>query len=100
MVAARRTPRGYSLPPVRIEWADLTEYNRLGGRLTEKTMACLLCSWTEEQISGMKISKTLRFTKCVTLRLGESKMIRRDRRPGCLAGTKGKVLQDASMKAH
>jgi len=42
-------------------------------------MACLLCSWTEEQISGMKISKTLFFTKCVTLRLGDGKMIRTDR---------------------
>ena len=72
MVTARRIPRGCSLPPVRIEWADLTEYNRL--------------EETYRENDGI-------------LRLGERKMIRTDRRPGCMAGIKGKVLQDASMKA-
>src|SRR2546429_1899474 len=45
-------------------------------------MARLLCSLTGAQISGMKFSKTPWFTKCVTLRLGDGRMIRTGQRSG------------------
>ena len=45
-------------------------------------MAPLLCSLTGGQISGMKFSKTPSFTKCVTLRLGDKRMIHTGRRSG------------------
>jgi len=89
-----------SLPPVRIEWADLTDYNYLGETYRENDGTFVVLVDRKTNLRDEDLQDTVFHEMCHVATW------RREDDPhglafrACMAGIKGNVLQDGSMLAR
>ena len=100
VVTARRIPRGCSLPPVRIEWADLTEYNRLGETYRENDGMFVVLVDRRTNFRDEDLQDTVFHEMCHVATWRRQDDPHGSAFRGCMGGIKGKVLQDGSTKGR
>lgn len=89
-----------SLPPVRIEWADLTEYNRLGETYRENDGTFVVLVDKRTNFRDEDLQDTVFHEMCHVATWRKQDDPHGSAFRGCMAGIKGKVLQGGSMKGR
>jgi len=89
-----------NLPPVRIEWADLTEYNRLGETYRDNDGMFVVLVDKRTNLRDEDLQDTVFHEMCHVATWRKEDDPHGSAFQGCMAGIKRKVLQDASVKAR
>ena len=88
-----------SLPPVRIEWADLTKYNYLGETYRENDGTFVVLVDRKTNFRDEDLQDTMFHEMCHVATWRQEDDPHGSAFRACMAGIKGKVMQDGSTKA-
>jgi hypothetical protein len=88
------------LPPVRIEWADLTAYNYLGETYRESDGTFVMLVDWRTNLRDEVLQDTVFHEMCHVATWRQEDDPHGSAFRACMAGIKGKALQDRSMKTR
>jgi hypothetical protein len=88
-----------SLPPVRIEWADLTEYNYVGETYRENDGTFIVLVDRKTNFRDEDLQDTLFHEMCHVATWRQEDDPHGSAFQACMTGVKGKVMQDGSVNA-
>jgi predicted SprT family Zn-dependent metalloprotease len=91
---------GNGLPPVRIEWADLTEYNRQGETYREDDGTFVVLVDLRTNLRDEDLQDTVSHEMCHVATWRKEDDPRGSAFRACMDVIKGRVLQDGRMKAR
>ena len=89
-----------SLPKVRIEWADLTDYNYLGETYRENDGTFVVLVDRRANLRDEVLQDTVFHEMCHVATWRQQDDPHGSAFRACMAGIQGKALQDGSMKAR
>ena len=89
-----------SLPKVRIEWADLTDYNYLGETYRENDGTFVLLVDRRTNLRDEVLQDTVFHEMCHVATWRQQDDPHGSAFRACMAGIQGKALQDGSMKTR
>lgn len=89
-----------SLPPVRIKWADLTEYKRLGETYRENDGTFVLLVDKKTNLRDEDLQDTVFHEMCHVANWRKEDNPHGPAFRACMDGVRGKLLQDANIKAR
>jgi predicted SprT family Zn-dependent metalloprotease len=89
-----------SLPKVRIEWADLTDYNYLGETYRENDGTFVVLVDRRTNLQDEVLQDTVFHEMCHVATWRQQDDPHGSAFRACMAGIQGKAVQDISMKAR